>query len=61
MTGGIGGEIAAWISEQCFDVLDAPVMRVASLDTPIPFAAALESNFLPKQRLVEKVDAILSY
>ena len=61
MTGGIGGEIAAWISEQCFDVLDAPVMRVASLDTPVPFAAVLERNFLPKQRLVEKVDAILSY
>jgi 2-oxoisovalerate dehydrogenase E1 component len=61
MTGGIGGEIASWISERCFDILDAPVIRVASLDTPVPFAASLERNFLPNQRLVEKVDAILSY
>jgi 2-oxoisovalerate dehydrogenase E1 component len=60
-TGGIGGEIAAWISENCFEVLDAPVMRVASLDTPVPFAVPLESNFLPKKRLKERVEAILSY
>lgn len=61
LTGGIGGEIAAWISEHCFAVLDAPVVRVASLDTPVPFADALERNFLPKDRLVEKVDQVLSY
>lgn len=61
MTGGIGGEIAAWLAEHCFGDLDAPVMRVASLDTPVPFAPILESNFLPKERLVEKVDALLSY
>ena len=61
MTGGIGGEIAAWLAEHCFDDLDAPVMRVASLDTPVPFASVLENNFLPKERLIEKVEALLSY
>jgi len=48
LTGGIGGEIAAWLGEHCFRDLDAPVMRVASLDTAIPFAPTLENNFLPK-------------
>ena len=61
MTGGIGGEIAAWLAEYCFDDLDAPVMRAASLDTPVPFASILENNFLPKERLIEKVEALLSY
>lgn len=49
-TGGIGGEIASMISEECFEDLDAPVMRVGSLDTPVPFAGALERNFLPQDR-----------
>ena len=57
MTGGIGGEIASLINENCFDSLDAPVKRVASLDTPVPFAIPLEQQFLPlerfKQALVE--------
>src|SRR5690606_27554445 len=44
LIGGIGGEVAAWISENCFDLLDAPVMRCASLDTPIPFNIELEKN-----------------
>ncbi len=61
LTGGIGGEISAHISEHCFESLDAPVLRVASLDTPVPFAADLERNFLPKERLVEKVNQLLSY
>lgn len=61
LTGGVGAEIAAWISEQCFSSLDAPVMRVASLDTPIPFAPTLERNFLPQQRLKEKVKELNSY
>ncbi|MCC9135903.1 thiamine pyrophosphate-dependent enzyme [Pontibacter silvestris] len=61
MTGGIGGEIAAWIGENCFELLDGPVMRVASLDTAVPFAPPLEQEFLPKQRLREKVEAILAY
>ncbi len=61
LTGGIGGEIAAWISENCFEHLDAPVLRVASLDTPVPFAANLENNFLPKERLSEKLEQLLAY
>ncbi len=61
MTGGIGAEIASWIMENCFQSLDAPVTRVASLDTPVPFASALEGNFLPKERLKEKVKEILAY
>ncbi len=51
MIGGIGGEIAAWIGEYCFQHLDAPVKRVASLDTPVPLAKDLEENFLAKKRL----------
>lgn len=50
MTGGIGGEIASLINENCYEALDAPVKRVASLDTPVPFAVALEQQFLPKDR-----------
>ncbi len=61
MTGGIGGEISAWIGENCFESLDAPVLRVASLDTPVPFAADLENNFLPKKRLNETIEKLLSY
>ena len=61
LTGGIGGEIAAWISEHCFSYLDAPVMRVASLDTAIPFAPTLEQNFLPKGRLKGKIEELLSF
>lgn len=61
LTGGIGGEIAAWISEHCFAHLDAPVMRVASLDTAIPFAPTLEQNFLPKGRLKSKLLELLAF
>jgi 2-oxoisovalerate dehydrogenase E1 component len=51
LIGGIGAEIAAWISEHCFTHLDAPVKRVASLDTPVPLAKDLEDNFLAKKHL----------
>jgi 2-oxoisovalerate dehydrogenase E1 component len=61
LTGGIGGEIAAWIGENCFEHLDAPVRRVASLDTAIPFAPPLEAAFLPQQRLREQVQALRNY
>ena len=61
LTGGIGGEIAAWIGEHCFEHLDAPVRRVASLDTAIPFAPPLEAAFLPRQRLREQVQALRNY
>ena len=46
LIGGIGREIAAWIAENCFAILDAPVMRCASLDTPVPFNIELEKNFM---------------
>ncbi len=61
LTGGIGGEIAAWISEHCFELLDAPVIRCASLDTPIPFNIELEKNFLAKARLHENVQKLMQY
>lgn len=61
LTGGIGGEIAAWIAEHCFSWLDAPVMRCASLDTPIPFSIELEKNFLARARLEETINQLLAY
>ena len=61
LTGGIGGEIAALINENCFEVLDAPVRRLASLDTPVPFAPELEANFLPKEKLKAAIDEMLEY
>lgn len=61
ITGGIGAEIAAWISEFCFKHLDAPVMRVGSLDTPVPMAKSLEENFLAKKHLGEALKKLLSY
>lgn len=60
-TGGFGAEIAATINEQCFAFLDAPVMRVGSLDTPVPFNRGLEEQFLAKWRLRETVDELLRY
>ncbi len=61
LTGGIGGELAALIAENCFDSLDAPVMREGSLDTPVPFDAKLEINFMPKDRFEEKLLKLLAY
>ena len=61
LIGGIGGEIAAWIAEHCFDKLDAPVLRCASLDTPIPFNLELEKNFMAYSRLDETVKKLLNY
>lgn len=61
LTGGIGGEIAAWIGEHCFNHLDAPAMRCASLDTPVPFNTELENNFLAKSRLDEYVQRLMEY
>jgi len=58
---GIGAEIAAIISEYCFEDLDAPLMRAASLDTPVPFAAELEQNFFPKKRFEEKLIQLINF
>ena len=61
LTGGIGAEISAWLSEHCFEYLDAPVMREASLDSPVPFSQSLERNFLPKSRLEDKLRQLLTF
>lgn len=61
LTGGIGGEVAAWISEHCFSSLDAPVIRCASLDTPVPFDRGLEDNFLAKGRLAAGIEKLMAY
>ncbi len=60
-TGGVGGEISAWISENLFEFLDGPVVRVGSLDTPVPFSKHLEENFLPKTRFKEKLAQLLAF
>ena len=61
LTGGIGAEIAAWVSENCFQYLDAPVMRCASADTPIPFSQELEQQFLAKARLHDAIRRLINY
>lgn len=59
--GGIGGEISAHISEYLFEYLDAPVMRCASMNTPIPFNAELEQQFLANRMLKEKLEKLLAF
>ncbi|MFT3909516.1 MAG: dehydrogenase E1 component subunit alpha/beta [Ferruginibacter sp.] len=61
LTGGIGGEISAWIAEHCYTLLDAPIMRCASLDTPIPFSIELEKNFMAYTRLGETIEKLMSF
>ncbi|WP_282018718.1 alpha-ketoacid dehydrogenase subunit alpha/beta [Salegentibacter mishustinae] len=59
--GSLASEISAIISEECFEYLDAPVMRLGSAETPIPFAAALEEGYLPKTKLKEKIQQLIDY
>ena len=59
--GGFMGEIAAEISEKCFEYLDAPIFRLASLNTPIPFTANLEEGYFPKRKLNNKIKTLLEY
>jgi 2-oxoisovalerate dehydrogenase E1 component len=61
LLGGIGGEISAWITEHCFEYLDAPVMRCASLDTPVPFNIELEKNYMAKSRLNNMIQQLYNY
>lgn len=61
LTGGIGAEISAYINEHLFEYLDAPVMRCASLDTPVPFALSLEKNFLAKSKLHMSLRQLMDY
>jgi len=59
--GGIASDLSALITENCFQYLDAPIKRVASLETPIPFAVALEQEFLPKDRFKIALKELLNY
>lgn len=61
LTGGFGGEIAAWLAEHCFQFLDAPIRRCASLDTAVPMNAQLESNFLANARLSQCLLELIAY
>ena len=61
LTGGFGAEVSSLISEFCFEYLDAPIVRAASMDTPVPFAANLENQFLPKDRFKKKLLDLLNY
>jgi pyruvate/2-oxoglutarate/acetoin dehydrogenase E1 component len=62
LTGGIGGELAAIIGEHAFEYLDAPIMRVASADAPVPYAPSLETAFLPTvSRVVETAKRLVEY
>lgn len=61
LKGGIGAEIATWIGEHCFNMLDAPVLRCASLDTPIPFNKELEKNFMASARLDAYMQQLLNF
>jgi 2-oxoisovalerate dehydrogenase E1 component len=61
LKGGVGGELAAWISEHLFEQLDGPVLRAAGLDTPIPFAVPLEQNFMPLERFRAQLKRLMDY
>jgi 2-oxoisovalerate dehydrogenase E1 component len=61
LTSGFGAEVAATIAEQCFKELEAPVMRCASLDTPVPMDKGLENQFLGKSRLEKAMQQLLNY
>jgi 2-oxoisovalerate dehydrogenase E1 component len=59
--GGIASDISAMVMEHCFEYLDAPVKRVGSLETPVPFAKSLESNYLPKNRFEQELLELYRY
>jgi len=61
MFGGLASEISSIIMENCFEYLDAPVIRVASLDTPIPFEKSLEDQYLPYDRFEVELNKLLNY
>lgn len=59
--GGIASDISALVMENCFEFLDAPVKRVGSLETPIPFSKNLENNYLPKERFITSLLELVAY
>ena len=62
ITGGIGGEISSIISENAFEYLDAPIIRLGSLDTPIPFSGNIEKEiYFPISKIDEKIKFLMNY
>ncbi len=61
MFGGIASDLSAMLMEECFEYLDAPVKRVASLETPIPFDSELEKQYLSKGRFEVELKSLLAY
>ena len=62
LTGGIGAEISALISEKCFEYLDAPIIRLCSIDTPIPFSENIEKEiYFPVLKIDEKINYLMNY
>ncbi len=59
--GGLGSEISSIIMENCFESLDAPVKRIGSLNTPIPFEESLEKQYLPFERFEKEIKDLLNY
>jgi 2-oxoisovalerate dehydrogenase E1 component len=59
--GGIASDLSALIMEECFEFLDAPVKRIASIETPIPFEPELEKQYLPKNRFEKELKDLLAY
>ena len=59
--GSITADISAYIAEECFTYLDAPIKRLSSLDTPIPFAQDLENQYLAKQKIAQALQDLLAY
>ena len=59
--GSIASDVSALITENCFESLDAPVKRVASIETPIPFQGELEKQYLPKHRFIDELKNVLNY
>ena len=59
--GGMASDISALLMENCFTHLDAPVKRVGSLETPIPFVKALEDQYLPKLRFENELKLLLNF
>ena len=59
--GGMASDISALVMENCFEYLDAPVKRVGSLETPVPFAKPLEQNYLPKKRFEKELIELYEY